>query len=128
MKWILFYQTPYDRVNFITDDNQDRSSLSYRKFCDSLLNYNISDRGKLQIEIDTFHTVFLNIETGLWHVENPDRVEDPSFDDLVKANPNPEEKKKQDAERSNREVIKTKNYFDQKWEEKRGNILKQYEN
>ena len=60
------------------------------------MNYNILDRGKLQIEIDTFHTVFLNIETGLWHVENPDRVEDPSFDDLVKANPNPEEKKKQD--------------------------------
>lgn len=128
MKWILFYQTPYDRVNFITDDNQDRSSLSYKKFCDSLLQYKILDRGKLQIELDTFHTVFLDVETGVWHQEKIEDEKQFSFDELVQANPNPDEKKKQDEEKSNREVIKTKNYFDLKWEEKKGNLLKNYEN
>lgn len=128
MKWILFYQTPYDRVNFITDDNQDRSSLAYGKFCDSLLNYKILDKSKLQIELDTFHTVQLNIETGEWNTVNFNNEKEFSFEDLVRANPNPEEKKKQEDEKANREVIKTKNYFDQKWEDKRGDLTKRYGN
>ena len=127
MKWILFYQTPYDRVKFITDENQDGASLSYRKFCDSLTNYLIKDRDKFQAELDTFHTVFLNIESGEWRTEIPDKIEG-SFEELVKLNPNPEERKKQEEERSNREVTLTKNYFDKKWDDKKLDMFKRYGN
>jgi len=127
MKWILFYQNPHDRVCFITDESQDKTSLSYRKFCDSIFKYPIKDPGNLQIELDTFHTIMLDVQTGQWERVVPDKEDcNVTFEQLVKLNPSIEEKEKQQVEKKDREVNLTKSYFDKKWEEKRKGLFADY--
>lgn len=128
MKWILFYQTPNDRVCFITDESDDRTSLSYRKFCDNIFKYSIKSVDKFQLHLDTFRTVFLNVETGEWEKVDPERIDvkDIPFDVLVKLNPNPEDKEKQEQEKNGREVNLTKQYFDKKWEDAKKGLFSKH--
>lgn len=126
MTQILFYQGPNDRVYFITDESDDRQSIVYKKFCDTIFKFPIKNPGGLQDELDTFHTVVLNVSTGEWERIYPDEEQTFSFDDLVKANPTGEEKEKQEKMKSEREVTLTKNYFEKVWENKRDKLFKNY--
>lgn len=127
MKWVLFFQTPHDRVKFMTDETYpDYTTLQYRKFCESIFKYPIKDPGKVQEHIDTFHTIFLNLETGEWHQEFPDKID--SFEELTKLNPTEDEKKEQEKMKDEREVILTKRYFDKIWDNTKRNLFKNYGN
>lgn len=127
MKWILFYQTPNDRIKYMTDETYpDYTSLSYKKFCKSIFSYPVNDPGKVQEHIDTFHTLFLNIETGEWRQEFPDKDESFTFEELNKLNPNEEEKAQIEKKKKNREVELTKEYFNKVWENKRNKLFNDY--
>lgn len=127
MKWILFFQNPHNRVTFLTDENQDRSSKPYKQFCEMLFKFPIIDPGGLQDHIDTFHTIYLNLETGQWNVVQSDQdITKIQFEDLVKANPTGEEKDKQEKMKKEREVTLTKDYFSKVWENKKKEIFKGY--
>jgi hypothetical protein len=126
MKIISFCQVIGDRIRFITDESSDPSSLSYKKFCENIFKYYIKDPGALQLEIDTFHTVQLNIETGEWFRVFDDNQEIPSFDVLAKLNPSEEEKIQQERNKKSREVNLTKQYFDKKWEDKKRDLFRGY--
>jgi hypothetical protein len=127
MKWIIFAQTINDRVRFITDESYpDRTSLSYRKFCDIIFKYPMKDPAKLQEELDFFHTVFLNTASGEWHREYDEKPDKITFETLSKLNPSYEEQKKINDDKENREVNLTKAYFNKSWENKRNGLFSKY--
>lgn len=129
MKWVLFFQTPHDRVKFMTDETYpDYTTLQYRKFCESIFKYPIKDPRKVQEHIDTFHTIFLNLETGEWHQEFPDKIDSFSFEELAKLNPTEDEKKEQEKMKDEREITLTKKYFDKIWDNTKRNLFKSYGN
>lgn len=127
MKWVLFFQTPHNRIKYMTDETYpDYTSLPYKKFCDVIFKYKIKDPNKVQEHIDTFHTLFLNLETGDWNEEFADQDQVFSFEDLQKINPSEEEKAVIEKESKNREVELTKKYFNKVWENKRNKFFKDY--
>jgi len=126
MKWILFYQTVNDRVKYMTDETYpDYTSSAYRKFNDSLKALIIKDRTNLQLELDTFHTVYLDTETGDW--KRYEQEEQPAtFEELLKLNPSLDELDKQNKEEKNKEVNLTKSYIDKMWDKKKSDLYSRY--
>jgi hypothetical protein len=127
MKWILFTQVMNDRVRFITDESYpERTSLSYRKFCDIVFKYPIKNTAKFQEELDFFHTVYLDIESGEWNVEVEEKDPTVGFETLAKLNPSEDEQKKIQENSENREVNLTKDYFNKVWENKKNGLFSRY--
>lgn len=126
MKWLLFFQNPNDRVTYTSDESEDRSSLSYKKFCDMIFQFPIKDSEGLKIHLDTFHTVFVNLNSYEWEVIYPEKITEYNFDEMAKLNPNEEDKQKQEKFKKNREVSLTKEYFDNIYKNKRENLFNEY--
>ncbi len=85
--WIQFFQNPYDRVVYTTNDLfPEKASLTYKKFLVFVdRNYRIKERDKFFHELDSFQTIFLNGDSGEWKVVVPTK-KDSTFEDLHKLN------------------------------------------
>lgn len=89
MKWMLFFQTPYDTIKYITDELEDYTSLTYTKFMEHVYaNINVKDSLNFRDEVDKFKTIFLDCETGDWSVKKREtNPADINFKNILKLNP-----------------------------------------
>ena len=91
-----------------------------------IFQFPIKDSEGLKIHLDTFHTVFVNLNSYEWEVISPEKITEYNFDEMVKLNPNEEDKQKQEKFKKNREVNLTKEYFDNIYKNKRENLFNGY--
>lgn len=91
MKYLIFCQTPYNSVRFMTNELQDYTSLGYKKFLDMLMTLPCNDYLAIRKHLDCFQTVFLNLETGEFKQLLPERGE-ATFEELVRINQVEEQK------------------------------------
>lgn len=92
MIWIIFFQTPYNRVKYITNELEDETSLLYKEFFDFITTtVKIKDSLKFKEALDTFKTVYLDCITGEWEIKvRQIDSKELSFQNLLKLNPIPE--------------------------------------
>lgn len=88
MKWIMFYQTPYDRVKYISDESEDTSSLSYAKFLEFLIPILHKNYLEIKDHLDSFHYIYLDMETCDFKQIIPQRDHSISFEELYELNKN----------------------------------------
>lgn len=62
-------QTPYDTVKYINDELTDYTSTTYNKFLIMVMNLNPIDPNKFKDSLDSFDTIYFDVETKGWHVE-----------------------------------------------------------
>lgn len=94
MKWIMFFQTPYNRVKFRTDEFEEVTSMEYHKFVKFLYqSFFIKEREKIIDSLDSFKTILLD-KSGDFIIVSPDLdLSKYSFNDLFELNGNKEDKK-----------------------------------
>lgn len=111
MKWILCVQTPWNSVKYITDDLNDYSSHSYPKFMEMIMQLLPYDPNGLRDAIDSFHTVFLDIESKRWYIENyiPEK-ENYTDKEMYELNPSKEILEEQEKNKSI--LSRTKKFID----------------
>lgn len=87
-KWILFFQNPYNRVVYLTQEMEDKASMKYNSFLDFLYkDHYIKDPGELKNQLDRFKTILLNLDTGEWEVKEVIIDEqDVTFEEMLKLN------------------------------------------
>jgi hypothetical protein len=109
MIWIMLFQTPYNNIKFITNEDANPQFLEYYKFLKFIAQFPIENGGEFRSNLDKFQTIFLNCSTGIWEIRKPE-IKEKSFEDMLKLNPNEqeikEEKKKHDP------FLKKKNFLD----------------
>jgi hypothetical protein len=109
ISWILFMQTPWNTVKFITNEDASYQVLNYYKFKDFLAQFKKTNLSDFNKSLDSFQTVFLDCTTGEWKVEKSE-IKEASFDQMLKLNPGKEEleeeKKKTDP------LLRKKNFLD----------------
>jgi hypothetical protein len=112
MKYILAVQTPWDSVKYINDDLSDYSSHSYNKFLEMIMNLKPFDPNGLKEAIDSFETVYLNVETKQWEILKYTPESDKfTPQQMYELNPSPEMIEEQ---KKNESIInRTKNFIDQ---------------
>lgn len=88
MRWILFFQTPYDRVKFRTDEMEETVSKTYYKFKDYLFqNFYVLDSKGILDALDSFQTVLLEKDSGKWETISPNYdKEGITFEELFSIN------------------------------------------
>lgn len=94
MKWLLFTQTPYDSINFITDELDSVKYLPYYEFKKYLSSFKIENRIEIINALDKFETIFLDIKTGTWEIKKREINENISFEELYELNKKEEKKTK----------------------------------
>jgi len=87
MNYLIFCQTPYDSVKYITNEMQEYTSMSYKKFVRFLMSQKINNYVDIQKQLDSFKTIFLNTITGEYKELLPDFNPKFTFEQLVEANP-----------------------------------------
>ena len=117
MKWLLCVQSPYNSIRYITDELQEYSSHSYNKFLEMIMNLKPFDPNGLKEAIDGFKTIYFDVNTHVWHIENY-VLEENIFTSkqMHELNPSPEileEQKKNDSI-----INHTKNLIDSMSKEK----------
>jgi len=109
MKWMMLFQTPWDSIKFITNEDTNAQYLPYNKFMDFLNTFKINDIGTFKDSINKFQTLLLDCTTGKWEIQHQQIVEG-SFEQMLKLNPGvqeiEEQKKKTDP------LLKKKNFLD----------------
>jgi len=109
MKWIMGFQTPYNMVKFITNEDGSPQALSYYKFLDFVAQFKIKNSIEFIGNIDKFQTILLNCETGEWEVQKPE-LKTGTFSDMLKLNPG-----KQEIEEENKKkdpLLRKKTFLD----------------
>lgn len=97
IKWLLCYQTPYDRVKYRTSDIEEVSSMKYYDFIGFLReNFKISDFKNFVDQLDKFQTIFLDCQLGTWEIYEEERQDISTYDrkELLKLNDEEVEKPK----------------------------------
>lgn len=88
--WILFFQTPFDTVKYMTRDMSTYSSMRYFKFLEFVMkSFVVKQSSDLRTELDKFSTIFLNCKTGEWKTI-PHKEFKATFEELSKLNIDPE--------------------------------------
>lgn len=99
MKWIVFFQNANDFVQYVTDEMQSYSVLSYKKFLPFLMSLNPINSTDLRSELDRFQTVFVNCETREWKVIEDESADVPTtFEEMLKLNPSEQELKEKEKD------------------------------
>lgn len=118
MKWILFFQTPYDTIKFITNEDSSYQILSYKKFKTFISSFKILDIGNFYDALDKFQTVLFDCTAGTWTIQTQE-LSNPTFEQLLKLNPSlrelEEEKKRTDP------LLKKKSFIDKIFDFKKDN-------
>lgn len=102
MKYIIFVQTPHDRVRYVSDEMPEPNSMTYKKFVPFLFeNFFIVNRKALIDSLDSFQTILLDTESGEWKEQNTSHIDITkySFADLWELN---KEKIEAEAQKQNR--------------------------
>lgn len=111
MKYILFVQTPWSSVKYITNELEDYSSHTYNKFLEMLLSFKPINPSGIKNALDSFETIFLDIDSKIWHIEKyiPEKE---SYTDkqMYELNPSPEELEEQ--KKNSSIVTRTKKFID----------------
>jgi hypothetical protein len=112
MKWIMFFQTPYDRVKFRTDEFEEVTSMQYHKFVKFLYEgFFIKEREKLIDSLDSFKTILLD-KSGDFIVVSPELdLSKYSFDELFELNG----KKEDETNNLDTAVEQSKRLIEQLW-------------
>ncbi len=107
MKRIIFYQTPYNTVEFLTSSNsEEKDMMSYYDFLQFIYSeIKVQDINEFVLNLDSFKTILL-YDTGEWELIEEEQHEY-SFEEMYEANVNKEEKKSTFDETLN----KSKNYL-----------------
>jgi phenylalanine-4-hydroxylase len=113
-KWLICLQTSYNCVKYQTS-NGDMKFPAYTDFLVMIADYNIFRPNEFKKVLDSFKTIFINLETRDWHIIQLENKSTPSFDEMLILNPQ-EEKKESFLER---QVSKSKKFIFRK----RDNIL-----
>ena len=119
ISWILFFQTPYNMVKFITNEDANYQILNYFKFKDFIFQFQIKNRGDFNKHFDSFHTVLLNCTDGSWE-EIKQEIKESSFSEMLKLNPGIqeiEEEKKKDP------ILKRKEFLRKFFDFKKNSLL-----
>lgn len=91
MNWIVFKQLPNDTVKYIHSDFAQGDELEYEcipyiEFTTFLYSLcTIKDSEKMQRELDSFRTLFLDIDRGTWNIQE-EQIQEVSFRELAEAN------------------------------------------
>jgi len=94
MKWILFQQHPNSIVKFFTNEIDDPTFLTYKKFRELILKtVSIQRKQKFLESLDRFEIIFLDCVTGNWSIEEEEYKTDHSLSSLIKLN----EREKKDS-------------------------------
>jgi hypothetical protein len=98
-------------VKYINDDLNDYSSHTYNKFLEMLLSYKPINPHGIKEALDSFQTVFLDIDSKIWHVESylPE-VETYTDKQMYELNPSPEELEEQ--KKNSSIITRTKKFVD----------------
>lgn len=104
--WIIFYQTPYNTVKYITSELDSYRFLEYYKFLEFIGKYKINNYFEFKDFLDKFKIIFLNLETGEWEEKRVPK-KDFTFDNLVAFN-NEIKSQKKEAGESKETRIKNK--------------------
>jgi len=86
MRYVIFCQTPYNTVRYMTNDMQDYTSMSYDKFLRMLMTFPCRDYKDIRDHLDTFHSIVLNLDNGEYEQLKPEESK-ATFNDLLKLNP-----------------------------------------
>jgi len=109
ISWIIFCQTPYNKVKFLTNEDASYQVLGYYKFKDFITQFKIKNLFEFDKNLDSFQTVFLDCETGEWKIEKPE-FKEPTFETMLKLNPG---KQEIDEEKKNKDpLLRKKNFLD----------------
>jgi len=112
MKYILCVQTPWNSVKYISDELTEYSSHTYNKFLEMIMNLQPYDPNGLREAIDSFQTIYLNVETKQWEIIKylPEKDQFTSKQ-MYELNPSAEMIEEQ---KKNESIInRTKNFIDQ---------------
>lgn len=92
MNWIIFFQTPFNRIKYITNELEDETLLLYDEFLEFIFRtVKVKDSLNFKEAIDTFKTIYLDCITGEWQIKRREiDPKDLSFQNLLKLNPMPE--------------------------------------
>jgi hypothetical protein len=121
MTWIMFFQTPYDAVKFITNEDDSYQILNYYKFVDFISDYKIENRQGIIQALDRFQTILLNCVEGTWEIQKVVIIQG-SFEEMLKLNPGElelkESKKKTDP------ILKNKNFINTFFKARKKQVMK----
>ena len=107
MKWVVFFQTPYNTVKYMTDELATPSVMEYSKFLSFLFDLTVNDRISIREKLDQFKTILLFCETGYWEVRKTEEFNiETSFEELKSLNPTRAETK--EKEKSTDAVLRAK--------------------
>lgn len=71
-KWIIFVQTPYNSVKYISNELNDYSIMSYKRFFEMISTFNPLNPNAFKEALDGFETVLLDCESRNWTIEKRD--------------------------------------------------------
>jgi len=103
--WLVCTQTTYSCIKYYTSDGVLKYPLYY-DFLKMMMKKNISYPNKFKKNIDTFKTLFINLDTMSWEVVTTEKSMDYGFEELHKLNYVPE--KENDTESM---ITKGKNFI-----------------
>ena len=108
MKYIIFCQTLYNTVRYINNEMQDYSSMSYNKFLIFLMSQRCTNHKDIKSHLDSFHSVILNLESGIYEKIEPEKTK-ATFDELLKLNPS--QNKKEEQEKGSDKLLEKKAFL-----------------
>lgn len=85
MKWLLCFQTPYNRVRYFTNEQQQIANLSYNDFLKFSAKLKLKNSEKFINTLNNFQTIFVNIEEQKWEIYSKSDS-NISFEEMLKLN------------------------------------------
>ncbi len=93
MKWMMIFQDQFDMVTYISDENESRSVMPYKKFIQFISLYLKVGIEEFFTTLNRFCTIFIDCKTGIWK-EVPVVKEEVDFDTLYQMNKIPDKEDK----------------------------------
>lgn len=126
--WILFFQTPHDRIKYITSELDDPASMPYYRFIKYLFTtFAANDKNELINKIDSFKTILLNGDTGEWK-EETEEVDFSKYGlkDLILYNDKRIKERESDKKKKKGRRLEdqAQNLFMRFWNEKKSKLFK----
>lgn len=96
INWLVALQNPYDEIKFKTNHDDNYLYLGYYEFFDKLSSYRINNPAKFRDNLDEIgRVVILDLDTGKWERQPIDPGVEHTMEELIKLNPQKDDKKKE---------------------------------
>lgn len=94
--WLVCLQTSYNCIKYYTSDGVLKYPLYY-DFLKMMMERNIQYPSEFKKNIDTFKTIFINLQTMEWKIMDIEKSIDNSFEELYDLNYTPEKENSQES-------------------------------